>query len=74
MTGILNYILSLTTKFVYNYSTNSTAENNIVQSTSNSNNQRDENKIKTNKKTSVFDDNIALQPIKSQYKGHRNAR
>ncbi|XP_060852695.1 DDB1- and CUL4-associated factor 6-like [Rhopalosiphum padi] len=49
-------------------------ENNIVQSTSNSNNQRVENKLKTNKKTPVFDDFIALQPIKAQYKGHRNAR
>jgi len=45
-----------------------------MQSTSNNNNPRAENKSKTNKKTSVFDDFIALQPIKAHYKGHRNAR
>jgi len=59
--------------FLYNYSTNSD-DDNIEQSTSNSCFQKVENKSKTNKKPPVFDDFIALQPIKAQYKGHRNAR
>jgi len=59
--------------FVYNYSTNSD-DANIEQSTSNSCFQKVENKSNTNKKPPVFDDFIALQPIKAQYKGHRNTR
>ncbi|XP_022173232.1 DDB1- and CUL4-associated factor 6-like isoform X2 [Myzus persicae] len=50
------------------------SENNTEQSNSNSDCHKVENKSKTNKKPSVFDDLIALQPIKAQYKGHRNAR
>lgn len=49
-------------------------DDNIEQSTSNRYFQNIENKSKTNKKPPVFDDFIALQPIKAQYKGHRNAR
>ncbi|XP_060867889.1 DDB1- and CUL4-associated factor 6-like [Metopolophium dirhodum] len=49
-------------------------DDNIEQSTSNRYFQNVENKSKTNKKPPVFDDFVALQPIKAQYKGHRNAR
>jgi len=59
--------------FVYNYSTNSN-ENNIVPSTSNSNNQRDENRVNIYKKPPVFDDFIKLQSIQKRYTGHRNTR
>lgn len=62
-------------KFVYNYSSTSN-DNNIEQSTSNSNNQRIGIKIKskTSKQSSGFDDFVPLQPVKAQYKGHRNSR
>lgn len=59
--------------FVYAYSINSD-DDNIEQSTSNSCFRKVENKSITNKKPPVFDDFIALQSIKAQYKGHRNAR
>jgi nuclear receptor interaction protein len=49
-------------------------DDNIEQSTSNSCFRKVENKSITNKKPPVFDDFIALQSIKAQYKGHRNAR
>ncbi|KAE9538934.1 hypothetical protein AGLY_005516 [Aphis glycines] len=49
-------------------------ENNIVPSTSNSNNQRDENRVNIYKKPPVFDDFIKLQSIKKRYRGHRNTR
>ncbi|XP_016658543.1 DDB1- and CUL4-associated factor 6 isoform X2 [Acyrthosiphon pisum] len=50
------------------------SDDNIEESSSNSRFQKNENKSKTNKKPPVFDDFIALQPIKAQYKGHRNSR
>lgn len=54
----------------------SLSSNNIEQSTSNSNNQRTEKRIKMKsvKKSPGFDDFVPLLPIKKQYKGHRNAR
>jgi len=59
--------------FIYSYSANSN-ENDIVTPTSNSNNQRDENKVNIYKKPPVFDDFIKLQSIKKRYTGHRNSR
>jgi len=49
-------------------------EHNIEHTTSNSYYHQVENKSKTDKKPPVFDDFIALQAIKAQYKGHRNNR
>lgn len=60
--------------FVYYYSINNSDDDHIEQSTSSGSFQKKENKSKTNKKPAVFDDFIALQAIKAQYKGHRNAR
>ncbi|CAI6349631.1 unnamed protein product [Macrosiphum euphorbiae] len=53
---------------------NNSDDDHIEQSTSSGSFQKKENKSKTNKKPAVFDDFIALQAIKAQYKGHRNAR
>lgn len=61
---------------LFNYYSLTPNDINIEQSTSNSNNHRTFKriKLKTSKKASVFDDFVPLQPIKAQYKGHRNAR
>lgn len=60
---------------MYDYVFNARSfENNIEQTTSNSYYRQVEILSKTDKKPPVFDDFIALQAIKAQYKGHRNDR
>lgn len=71
---VLNFAIFFYSVLFCCYST-TTNDSIMEQSTSNSNNQRVlKKKNKTSKLCPGFDDFVPLQPIKAQYKGHRNTR